>query len=315
MNTQLGRRFRQFPRGARPSPRYKLLRACAFVPPARVPTQLAYVPQRLDFWDNSKYGDCVTAEEGFAKACYLPEIFIDPALLVSWAEAHGFLNGADLVSVLDSMQSDGFQVGTQRYNDGPYFGVDYSDESILQAAIAQGPVKIAIDADALPAGAGNENGWYAIGGGKFPNTDHCVSVCGYGSAEYLYSQLGLPLPVALPGNKTGYLVFTWSTIGFVDHDWIMGTCEEAWVRNPTTVGVPPLPGPGPTPPPPPPVPPSPVPWFQCIIQFGLALVNKVDIVTAITQLVACLRANGMANRRQIASMVDALEQEIVRTQH
>jgi hypothetical protein len=212
-------------------------------------------------------GNCVSAEEAFAKACYQPEIFIDAATVIAWAKAHGFLNGADLTSVLDAMVNDGFAIGSQTYDDGGKLSVDYSNESILQAAIVHGPVKIAIDAGALPSTAGNQQGWHATGGtpGQYPNTDHCVALCGYGPTAWLYQQLGVPLPGGLP--TVGYLLFTWSSIGFVDHAWIMSTCAEAWVRNPTTVGVPPLPAPlppGPVPPTPPtppvpPVPPTPTP--------------------------------------------------------
>ena len=45
-------------------------------------------------WGNAIDGDCVTAEEAFAKACAQPEIFIPDAEAVAWATAGGFLNGA-----------------------------------------------------------------------------------------------------------------------------------------------------------------------------------------------------------------------------
>jgi len=235
-----------FPRGATPTPRHKLL----YAKPYRLvtaPTQIAYVPAKLDMWGNDTYGDCVTAESAFALACYQPEIFIDTSVVVAWAKKNGFLNGADLGTVLDAMASNGFVVGGQQYDEGTKFGVDYSNESILQSAISQGPVKIAIDANALPSGAGSEQGWEVTGGGKFGNTDHCVSLAGFGPVSYLYTQLSRPLPtvfVTTP-NLPGYLLYTWATEGFVDYRWLMNTCTEAWVRNPTTVGVPPLPGPPP----------------------------------------------------------------------
>jgi hypothetical protein len=242
----------QFKRGARRSSMQAILSAPvhrAVVAPA---PQVARVPAKLDMWGNDQYGDCVTAEEAFKLACEQPEAFIDPQTVIMWAKTHGFLDGADLSSVLDAMLHDGFKVGGQQYNDGGKATVNYADESALKAALTEGPVKIAIDADALPKDAGNKQGWYATGKGRFPNTDHCVGLSGYGPAEWLYQQLNVPLPPALAGKK-GYLLFTWSTIGFVDHDWLMGTCVEAWVRSPNTVGVPPL-GPPPPPPPPPPGP-------------------------------------------------------------
>lgn len=234
---------KKFPRGAKPSPRHKLIGAPQHQPLADVPAQIAYVPATLDMWGNNQFGDCVTAEECFAKACHSPEIFVTSADAEAWAKAHGYLNGADLVSVLTTMQTSGLPSGGAVYDDGPYSSVDYSNEAALQSAISVGPVKIAIDANALPSTAGSQQGWYAVGGSpnQYPNTDHCVSICGYGPAQYLYSQLQLPTPAAL-ANTSGYLVFTWSSIGFVDHAWLMSTTAEAWLRNPTTVG-----GPTPTP--------------------------------------------------------------------
>jgi hypothetical protein len=241
-------------RGAKPTPRHKLAGAMPFVPVAAPLPQSAIVPPKLSYWGNNAYGDCVSAEEAFAKACYSPEIFVSDQTVIQWAARHGVLNGADLGDVLDMMVSDGFNVPPSIYLDGGKLAVDYSNEATLQAAIDSGPVKIAIDADALPSGAGNNNGWYATGQGRYPNTDHCVSLCGHGPAGWLFSQLGLPLPSSIAPTQTGYLLFTWSTIGFVDHAWLMGTCTEAWVRNPTTI----INGPAPTPPVPP-SPPTPTP--------------------------------------------------------
>lgn len=251
----------KFPRGAKASPRWKL----QSTPPHRVgktapPSQFAVVPPKLSMWYNDQYGDCVTAQEAFAKAawsvqCGLPELLVPDAEVKRWASKYGFLNGANLTEVMDKMKVDGFTVDGKNYKDGPYYGVDFSKEPVLQSAIYTGPVNIAIDADALPSGAGNKSGWYAVGGGRFPNTDHCVALSGYGTAEFLYQKLGVTTPTALAG-KSGYLLFTWNTIGFVDHAWLMGTCVEAWVRNPTTPGQ----APTPTPPDPnPPNPPTPTP--------------------------------------------------------
>ncbi len=238
---------RTFKTGARPSPRHRLLAAVPHVTLEAVPSQFAYVPAKLDPWGNKDFGCCVTSEEAFAKACHAPEIFIDSATVVAWARAHGVLEGASLTGVLDSMMNDGFRVGAQSYNDGGHQGVDYSDEPTLQSALSQGPVKIAIDHLALPKDAGLKQGWYAVGGPKRSNADHCTALCGYGPAGWLYQQLRVSLPAALKADQAGYLCFTWGSIGFVDHAWVMNTCVEAWLRVPTTVGVPPLPNPNPTP--------------------------------------------------------------------
>ncbi len=244
--------------GAAPTSRAKLLAAVPFFPLAAPPERVAYVPKYRSNYGNDRYGICVTAEEAFAKSCY--DQIIPDDVVIPWARAHGVLNGASLDGVLEDMFEKGFQVGLQLYNDGRASGVDYSNETILQAAIASGPVKIAIASGALPGGAGSRDGWFSLSTNN-RRTDHSTSLCGYGTADWLYQQLNVPLPSGLPASTFGYLQYTWSTIGFVSHKWIMGTVDEAWVRNPTTIGVPPLvppPPPGPTPPPGP----SPAPYVQ-----------------------------------------------------
>lgn len=239
-----------FPRGAKATPPNVLRAKPKFSVRAgqAPPAEFATVPEKLDYWGNDQYGCCVSTEEAFAKACHNPEIFIEEANVIEWASHHGVLNGATLDEVLTAMLDDGFQVGPQRYNDGRAVTVDYTKPDTLKAAIAEGPVKIAIDADALPQGAGRSNGWFALGSGRYSNTDHCVALAGYGSAAFLYGKMGIPVPSGLPATTQGYLLFTWSTLGFVDHKWLLNTCVEAWLRQPTTVGVPPLdPGPGPGP--------------------------------------------------------------------
>lgn len=250
-----------FPRGACATPAHVLLASDPYSEGRELrspPAELAYVPPRLSYWGNDRYGICVTAESAFTKACYEPTIFLADDIVIDWARRRGVLNGASLNEVLDYMDGDGFRVGSQRYDEGKKLLVSYENVAALRSAIAQGPVKIAMAADALPGGAGNRSGWYVTGGPRYRSTDHCVSICGYGSAGYLYQRLGLPLPSGLNASTQGYLVFTWSTIGFVDHAWLMGCCNEAWVRDPSTVGVPPLAPPVP-PPTPDPVPPGPAP--------------------------------------------------------
>lgn len=230
-----------FKRGAIPTPRHKLLAAVPHLALVAPPPQFAVVPKKLDMWGNDQYGDCVSAEEAFAKAwwstfCVLPETFVAASEVIRWAGKYGFLNGATLTDPMDRMKIDGLNVGGVNYKDGGYSGVNYADETILQSALTVGPVKIAIDADALPSTAGNQQGWFSTSGQHFGNTDHCVALSGYGQAGYLYSQLGVALPSTLGSTVPGYLLFTWSTLGFVTHEWLMGTCTEAWVRNPTTPG-------------------------------------------------------------------------------
>jgi hypothetical protein len=63
----------------------------------------------------------------------------------------------------------------------------------------------------------------------------------------------------------------------VSHAWLLGTCTEAWVRNPTTPGQSPAPTPPPTPPVPPvpPIPPAPHGWLRWLIDYLLSLFGYV----------------------------------------
>ncbi len=248
----------KFKTGARRTPLPKIVEALrtgkASVHKARnkIPASVAMVPKTLSMLGNDQYGDCVTAEscaaiESYSTYVGLPEIVITDQAAIDFASAHGGLNGADLLTVIQQMEADGVKDsnGTLRKAGTPAT-VDYTNEATLRSAVALGPVSIAIGSGDLPSGAGSENGWYALTSNGAAN-DHCVGLWGYGTAEELFKALGMPCPAECAG-KTGYLLYTWRTIGFVTHAWIVGTVQEAWVRNPTTVGLTP-----PTPPPPPPI--------------------------------------------------------------
>ena len=103
-------------RGAIPSPRHKLAAATPHVIKGPTPARMLRHPSVLSFWLNDTEGDCVTAEEAFAKACWVPEIFITPVEVQEWANAHGVLNGAMISDVLDWMQTSGFAL---TFCDGP----------------------------------------------------------------------------------------------------------------------------------------------------------------------------------------------------
>lgn len=237
----------KFKTGARRTPLAKIMRELAagrvavHVASAKIPASVAMVPKTLSMLGNDQYGDCVTAESCFAIEAYsvyvgLPEIVITDAAAIAWARAHGGLNGADLLTVIQQMEADGIKdsTGTLRKAGVPS-SVDYTNATTLQSAVAVGPVSIAIGSGDLPSGAGDVNGWYALTSAGAPN-DHNVDLCGFGKAEVLYAALNMPCPTACAG-KTGYLCYTWSTIGFVTQAWVAGTVEEAWVRTPTTVGM------------------------------------------------------------------------------
>jgi len=113
----------QFLRGARPTPHHKLMAAPRHRAVVAPPPQFAVVPKQLSVWGNDTYGDCVSAEEAFAKAvwsvsCGLPETFATTAEVVAFARQHGFLNGADLSEVMDAMKAAGMSIGGTAYKDG-----------------------------------------------------------------------------------------------------------------------------------------------------------------------------------------------------
>jgi hypothetical protein len=173
-----------FPTGLLPSPRHVLAAAKPFYSPWAPPvSQFALVPKQLDYWGNNQYGDCVSAEEAFRCACDNPEDFIPASVVIDWARKHGVLNGADLPDVLDKQARGGFTVGQNTYNAGGKQTVDYSNEATLRSALCMGPVKLGMDHAALPSGAGNQQGWYALGTGRsYRSEDHCTALCGFGPA-------------------------------------------------------------------------------------------------------------------------------------
>src|SRR5690348_10883710 len=134
-------------RGAVASPRHALAAATPHAAVAGAPPNFITVPAHISMWGNDVHGDCVTAEEAFAKACNNPEIFIPDKDVIAWATNHGVLEGAIIVQVLQWMQTEGFQQGNKTYDDGPHFSVDWTNSATLRSAISKGPVKIGVAAD------------------------------------------------------------------------------------------------------------------------------------------------------------------------
>ncbi len=225
-------------RGARPSPRHRLASAIPHRIVGPTPVQWLWKPAQLSMWLNDQYGDCVSAEEAFAKACNLPEIFIQDSTVLAFASKNDLLNGADLTQVLDIMQSAGFSQDSNLYNDGPFSSVDWTNSTALQNAIAQGPVKIGVAADQLEEAVPDPpaNGWFATGFQSDGNEDHCVSLCGFGTVEWLAAQLGAQTGGEIvDGTAPAYALFTWDSIGIIDVPSLLAICGEAWLRTPTTV--------------------------------------------------------------------------------
>jgi hypothetical protein len=238
----------QFPkRGAIPSPRSVLAAARPYVAIPAAPPNFIVKPQEISFWGNYDHGDCVTAEEAFAKACNNPEIFISDNEVITWATDHNVLEGANLPEVMQWMQNAGFLQNGDFYDDGPYFSVNWTDPTILQSAVFQGPIKLGVAADQLltawyAAGGSSSGGktWFGIGFQSDPNEDHCVSLCGYGTINWLAQQLRVPVPAGIDGTKQGYAMFTWDSIGIIDQPSMVAITQEAWLRRPTTVILVPL---------------------------------------------------------------------------
>jgi hypothetical protein len=299
-----------FPRGAKRTTNAKMMAVPQFRPAFAAPDKFAAVPPKTSYWGNNQYGDCVSAQTAASLAAWSTrclgadkEVCATDAEVIAFARKHGWLNGATLTEVMDVMQKTGMSVGGATYREGSYYSVDYTKTADLSAALYVGPVNIAIDANALPSGAGNKSGWYGLGKGDYPNTDHCVPLFGYGSAAFCYQAMGQPLPAAVPADRFGYILYTWNTVGFVDQDWIDGTCAEAYVRNPTTVGMlPPAPPVPPIPPIPPipPVPPQPpVPG----VGFSGTLTYQNGVLVAVTPGVPQLDAvHQAAHDRMLAAL-------------
>jgi hypothetical protein len=199
------------------------------------PREFIRLPKELSFWGNNIYGDCVTAEEAFAKACHDPEIFIRDTEVIEWATTNGVLNGAVISDVLALMVTDGFEQRYRAYDDGPAHTVDWSNPDLLCNAIYHGPVKLGIAADQLNSVyTYGVSGWFATGFYPDSAEDHCVSLCGYGSIEWLARQLRVAVPSAIDGHKPGYAMFTWDTVGIIDEPSMVNITQEAWLRRPTT---------------------------------------------------------------------------------
>jgi hypothetical protein len=222
-------------RGGIPSARHRLAGAEPHKVVTAPPPQFLYKPVTMSMWGNNVYGDCVTAEEAFAKAC--TGVAIGDHKAVVWARQHYALNGASLWEIMHLMQTEGFHAAGEIYTDGPFKSVDWTNTNILQSAISQGPVKIGITADELENTYNQHptTGWVATGYTGIGQQDHCVSLCGYGLAKWLGQQLGADIPSTLTGDWMGYAMFTWSSLGIIDEPSLQAICGEAWVRLPTTI--------------------------------------------------------------------------------
>jgi hypothetical protein len=237
----------RLPRGAIPASRSELAAATPHVPDPKigVPPSFLMWPVQMADWGNYVDGDCVTAEEAFAKATAAPQAFFSDATVIAWATAHGVLNGASLPGVLAAMQTDGFPINNLKYDDGSYKSVNWTNAAILQSAISsQGPVKIGVGAEDFQSNANGlvtpgTSGWAMYNYPANLPEDHCVSLCGYGTlAELvaLFKQHNVTVTVP-KGMPTGlcYALFTWNSIGIICEQSMLNMTYEAWIRNPVTI--------------------------------------------------------------------------------
>jgi hypothetical protein len=237
---------KRLPRGAIPSPRHELAAAMPHVPDPNVaaPARLLLWPTQMSSWNNYVYGDCVSAEEAFAKATATPQTFIPESTVVAWATEYGYLNGAYLTSVMTTMQTQGFPLNARVYNDGPFQSVDWTNDATLQSAIANmGPVKLGVGAEDFQSNANGavtpgSSGWTMYNYPQNQPEDHCVSLCGYGSLAdlvTLFADRGVTISVSagMP-DGTWYALFTWNSIGIVDRQSLLNMTYEAWARSPVT---------------------------------------------------------------------------------
>jgi hypothetical protein len=238
----------RLPRGAIPSPRHELAAAMPHIPDPKitVPASFLMWPVQMSSWNNYVYGDCVSAEEAFAKATASPQTFIPEATVVAWAQAHGYLNGASLTAVMKTMETQGFSLNNKTYDDGPYSSVNWNNAATLQSAISShGPVKIGVGAEDFQTNAHGAvtpgtSGWAMYNYPKGQTEDHCVSLCGYAAtlAELvaLFKQHNVTVhpPAGMPTGVC-YAMFTWNSIGIIDQQSMLNMTYEAWIRNPVTI--------------------------------------------------------------------------------
>jgi hypothetical protein len=233
-------------RGLKPAPRHVLASSLPHTARATesIPPNFLIIPEQMSCWYNTDAcytsdvatGDCVTAEQAFAKACHSPEIFITDNEVERWAKAHGVWDGANIPDVMTWMQTDGFTQDGHTYDDGPHYSVNWMDEPTLQSAISQGPVSIGVAADQLQAVVTpGTNGWFATGFHEDQNWDHNPSLCGYGTISWLAEKMNVNVRAGVDGNQTGYAMFTWNSIGIIDFPSLKAITGEAWLRVPTTI--------------------------------------------------------------------------------
>lgn len=252
---------------------------------AAPPAAYLVLPTTLSYWLNDEDGDCVTAEEAFNKAC--DGILIADSTVQTWASQYGFLNGADLPTVMQQMASSGFKQNGNTYNDGPFVTVDLTQWSEVASAASAGRIKIGVASSQEQNVVGQTNGWFALDFQPDPNEDHCNAICGQGSLQQLSTWLNVTPPVGKDPNMQCVAVFTWKTVGIMSFTSMNNISQEGYLRTTSTITIgtgtptpdkvtvfsgqtPPSPGPTPVPTPIPTPTPTPAPTpTPCVPYFHL----------------------------------------------
>ena len=238
---------KRLPRGAIPSPRFELAAAMPHVPDPKisVPPSFLMWPVQMSSWNNYTYGDCVSAEEAFAKATAAPQTFIPEATVVAWATCAWLSQWRDPHLRPDDDADARLPAQQKTYDDGPHFSVNWTNSAILESAIySHGPVKIGVAAEDFQSNAHGHvtpgtSGWTMYNYPKNQQEDHCVSLCGYGTLAQLVALFHRHNVTVHPtkGMPTGlcYAMFTWNSIGIIDQQSMLNMTHEAWIRNPVTI--------------------------------------------------------------------------------
>ena len=89
-----------------------------------------------------------------------------------------------------------------------------TETAILADALYKGVVKIAVASGQIQQAMNQTRGksgwagvnWRVDNVDRFgrPKADHCVPLCGYGPASFLYEALGLPVPSGVKPDEYGY---------------------------------------------------------------------------------------------------------------
>ena len=221
----------------------------------QVPESFLAYPNQVSYWGNDQYGNCVAAEEAFAKITAHPYIYIDDSTITDWCTVHNFLNGAQCVKVMDKMKSHGIELTNGYVYDGDHSRVSASHQylqfasisdsaSLREAIFSSGPVKVEVNANMFLVDnktgfvTPGKSGWALYGYPKLTSANHAVGICGYGTLNELvklFQDKGctVDIPGGMPETKC-YAMFTWKSIGIVDEQSLLNMFYAAWVRSPVT---------------------------------------------------------------------------------